>query len=204
MISPKVELNFPRLSDEEIVQKSIDLADYYLVKVHWASHQSVFKAVVDLFKVAYPAEALRLLTGFSAGGGFSGGMCGALCGGIAVLGYIYGSSEPMEEKIYQRFLKAILSEELSPSAKALEVVRSFSRDYMYNRLVEDFKKSFGHADCRELIAPYRENPVSRKRFGSCRRIVRETAGLTTKIILDIERGNITPSIGENIYSHLLK
>jgi hypothetical protein len=83
MITRKVEILLPQLPEEEIIQKSIDLTDYYLTKKCWPSHQSVFKAVAEVFGITYQPEILRLLSGFTAGVGFTGNICGALCGGTA-------------------------------------------------------------------------------------------------------------------------
>jgi C_GCAxxG_C_C family probable redox protein len=205
MITRKVEILLPQLPEEEIIQKSIDLTDYYLTKKCWPSHQSVFKAVSEIFGIIYQPEILRLLSGFTAGVGFTGNICGALCGGTAVLGYIYGSEEPMPDEIYKPFIATILAEDITPHQKAEKLISAvFSYSFLYNKLVEDFRKDFGHCNCSELISPYREDPISRSRFGRCRRIVSGTGGLTARIILDIEKGKINQAMGENIYSHLLK
>ena len=205
MINRKSEVYIPQLPDDEIIQKSADLTDFYLTKKSWPSHQSVFKGVAETFRVKYPSEMLRLLSGFTAGVGFTGGICGALCGGTAVLGYLYGSEEPMPDEVYKPFIETILAEDLTPGQKAGKLMDAvFSYSFLYNKLVEDFKQSFGYCNCSELINPFRDNPISRSRFGCCRRIVSGTGGLTARLILNIEKGNINQSMGENIYSHLLQ
>lgn len=205
MVLPKVELKLPDIPEQEAVQKSIDLSDQFLTEERWASHQSVLKAVFDLFNLPCSDEVLRALTGFTAGGGFTGGFCGALAGGLTALGIIYGSHSPMPQETYDRFIQVILSEEQPQNQKAQEVINAFlSSGWIFNHLVNDFRLKNGHTDCRELIAPFNPNLISRQRFGSCRRIVRGTAGQVTQLILDLENKRLKPRIDYNIYSHLLE
>ncbi|MCL6559261.1 MAG: hypothetical protein K6U74_10780 [Firmicutes bacterium] len=65
-------------------------------------------------------------------------------------------------------------------------MRLSKKDFLYNRLVQDFKRTFGKTDCRSLIVAYSTDPISRQRFGRCRRIVAETAGLASRLIMDME------------------
>lgn len=199
----KVKLYLPAEEEDNFIEKCINLADHYVTTERWPSHQSVYKAVLDSFRVDYPAATLRLLCGFTAGGGFTGGLCGALCGGTAALGYIYGSAEPMSDPVHKQFMEAIFAPDLTPGERAAEVVDTFWREGIYNHYFLAFRKKFGHTDCRELIKPFRDNLVSRQRFGCCRNIVRETAGLAARTVLAVEKGASMP-LGENVYSHLLK
>ena len=198
----KVPLQLPEGDKDIFVEKCIEMADRYVTKERWPSHQSVYKAVLDSFSIDYPVDTIRLLCGFTAGGGFTGGLCGALCGGAAALGFIYGSTEPMHDEVHKRFMEAIFTQGLTPGERAAEVVDTFWREAVYNYYFLSFRHKFGHTDCRKLIEPFRDNPVSRKRFGCCRRIVGETAGLAARTILTVEKGQLT-QMGENVYSHLL-
>lgn len=199
-----MSLYIPDLDEHEIVKNSIDLADHYLIQGHWPSHQSVFKAVMEIFGVTFPPEVLRILSGFGSGGGFSGGICGALSGSLAALSFVYGTSKPLDVINYNRFLRAILEENLSPLDRAEELLESFPKHIIYNKMVERFKCKFGYTECRNLVAPFNVNPVSRRRFGTCRRIVRTTAGIAVQLILSVEKGKEQLAMGENIYSHLFK
>ncbi len=204
MATGKKEIVIPALTEEEIIEKSIRLTDRYLTEERWPSHQSVFKGVAEVFAVSYPPEALRLLSGFTAGGGFTGHLCGALCGGIALLGYIYGSGEPMPEEKYSAFVAAITAEGKTSPQKIKAVLDSYLYpSYIFNLLINRFRQEYGHCNCAELISPFADDLVSRRRFGTCRRIVRGTAGLVSGVILGVERGQITPALGENIYSNVL-
>jgi hypothetical protein len=200
----KVTLHFPDLNEEQIVQKCVDLADRYIIQEPWVSPQVVIKAVLDTLQVPYAPETLRVFYGFSAGGGFIGKTCGGLVGSLAVLGFIYGGDEPMGRETHQRFVGAIQSKEFTPAKKALELLEGFPELAIYNKIVLDFKEKFGDTDCRELIAPFNDDPVSRRRFGTCRRIVSGAAALTMQLILDLEIRKTLPPMGENIYSHLFE
>ncbi|MGI5875766.1 MAG: C-GCAxxG-C-C family protein [Dethiobacteria bacterium] len=200
----KITLRFPDLDEQQIIQQCIDLADHYIVEEPWVSPQVVFKAVLETLKVPYASETLRVFCGFSAGGGFAGRLCGGLSGSLAALSFIYGSEKPMDKVTHQRFVGAVQSKDLSPAAKAQELLDAFPELAIYNKMVEDFKEKFGYTDCQDLIAPFSTDPVSRRRFGTCRRIVREAAGLVMQLILDLEIKKIQPPMGENIYSHLFK
>lgn len=196
-------LIIPKMRASEIIEKSIQLTDHYLIELRYPSHKSVFKGVTEVFGITYPSEALRLLSGFNAGGGFTGHLCGALCGGIAVLGYIYGSDEPHSEEGYTTFISTVLSEDMSPPQKAKKVLDIYPGLYIYNMLINRFKETYGYCNCAELVRPFHDDLISRRRFGTCRRIVSGTAGLVSTLILDMEQGNITPTLGDNIYSHML-
>ena len=108
----------------------------------------------------------------------------------------------MDKVTHQRFVGAVQSRSIT-RCKAQELLDAFELA-IYNKMVEDFKEKFGYTDCQDLIAPFSTDPVSRRRFGTCRRIVREAAGLVMQLILDLEIKKIQPPMGENIYSHLFK
>ncbi len=206
MVISKVSVKLPNedylnSQGKTLTEKCADLTDYYLTQESWPSHQSVFKGVAELYQLEFPPEALRLLSGFTAGAGFTGEICGALSGGIAVLGYIYGNDQPMDRETYQTFVNTIMSEETSPREKAKRVLDAFSQETIFNRLVVKFKEKYGNVRRADIIAPYQADPISRKRFGRCRRVVSGTAALTAQIIWEVETTQQPPAMGYNIYSH---
>ncbi|MEW5919931.1 MAG: C-GCAxxG-C-C family protein [Bacillota bacterium] len=198
----QVSLCLPDGDEEDFIRAAIERADHYVKTVRWPSHQSVYKAVLDSFQVVYPVETLRLLCGFTAGGGFTGGLCGALSGGAAALGFIYGLTHPMPDPVYRRFMGTIFEQGLTPGERVVELIDTFWREGIYNHYFEAFRHKFGHTDCRELIRPFQDNPISKERFVCCRRIVGETAGLAVRTVLAVEKDG-PMSMGKNIYSHLL-
>jgi len=199
----KIKKEFMCLNKENLIKKAKENAINNIKELGGISYLCVFKALYDMLETDIPYEAVKLLTGFTLGVGLSGNICAALLSGIAVLGLVYGRVSPMGDLEKRKFRDIVKNETLSAKDKARLLLSMSKELFIYNQLVNRFKRKFGSLLCSDLWSDWKENPICIARFKRCHEIIVETAGMTMELLLDAnEKGLTSLPVGDTVYSYL--
>lgn len=199
----KIKKIYRDLSNKELVEKAKQNAKKNINEIR-VSYLSTFRAVYDLIETDTPYESVKMLSGFGFGFGSSGNICGALAGGMAILGIVYGSSEPPEPSAQKALSEIIKRGDMSPREKARSELAEFKEGAIYNQLISRFRKKFGSCLCKELFEPWKDNPVCVERYKNCHEIISEVAGMVMELLLEAEeKGLDSFEYGRTGYSYLL-
>lgn len=196
-MSLELKEEFKDLSDRELISAAKKHLDKNIEEMQGISYLCVFGSIYDMIETEIPKEAVKILTGFSGGFGLSGRyVCGALSGGMAALGLVYGSPNPLEGS-----LKEILERD-SLEEKQKQLRSLLWKNAIYNQLVNRFKKKFGSCTCDKLIEQWNEDPFDLERTKKCLRIMKGTVEMVMELILEAEEKGIDSfDFGDMTWGH---
>ncbi len=146
--------------------------------------ECVLEAFLYHIPTGLPGECMCLMTGFGGGGALFGDTCGSLVGAMAALGAVYG-----RRQMPHNF-----------DAAVAELYGNPGLYRVFNRLMNEFKKRFGHTQCRALTLKWQDKDwLSNGHMRFCRNLITAAAGLAAEMAYpkDLQRWGREP-FGENV------
>ena len=134
--------------------------------------ECILEAVLSSELTEFPAEALKLATGFGGGVGLYGDTCGAITGAVMAVGAAHGRSELPQGEDRKEVAKAA-SEELYGNPGLYR---------LFNAIPNQVAEKYGHTLCREICSQWRDTWLCREHALHCRELITDAAELTARLI----------------------